>query len=135
MTTWIQGYNDNGAAVIRSAPPMACIESMRGAIQDILDNPMDASLEYTEGGKLGRYYGDFFIWRKHEVFHEFMSNFSLPKSAKKLKSARAMQFFYGQLLIKESGTQESGTKESGTKAKTPWYQNQRRAFPKVWTQS
>ena len=113
MNDWAQEYRDNGAAVVRGVLLPSWIERMRVAIQDILDNPGDASLEYTKDGKQGRYYGDFFIWRRHEMFKRFMADSPLPALAAQLMGASAVRFFYDQLLVKEPGTQEE----------TPWHQD------------
>lgn len=113
MADWINEYHENGAVVVRGVVPFDWIEKMRVAIQDVLDNPGDASLEYTKAGKTGRYYGDFFIWRRHEVFREFMENSPLPALAAKLMGANAVRFFYDQLLVKEPMTGDE----------TPWHQD------------
>jgi len=113
MSDWVQDYQENGAAVVRGALPMDWIEIMRAAIEDILVNPGAASLEYTKDGKPGRYYGDFFIWRRHEAFKRFMANSPLPALAAQLMDASAVRFFYDQLLVKEPGTAEE----------TPWHQD------------
>jgi len=41
---------------------------MREAIKRVLDHPGSASVEYTPKGEEGRYYGDFFLWRRDPDF-------------------------------------------------------------------
>lgn len=112
MTDWVLDYEENGAAVVRGVLSADWIERMRAAIQEVLDNPGDASLEYADD-KPGRYYGDFFIWRRNAVFKEFMMNSPLPELAATLMGASEVRFFYDQLLVKEPSTQ----------VETPWHQD------------
>ena len=56
-------YNANGVAVLRNVLDEKYLEPMRKAIDNVLQNPGSASIEYTPPSAKGRYYGDFFIWR------------------------------------------------------------------------
>ncbi len=109
----IAAYNRDGAIVVRDAIPMAWIKLMRRAIQTIMDRPGDAAVEYTPKGEAGRYYGDFFIWRRNDDFRTFMQDSPLAEVAATIMGAREMHFFYDQLLVKEPGTKEE----------TPWHQD------------
>ncbi len=112
-TQELQSYHDDGAVVLRNVVPMVWIEHMRKAIQLILDNPGDASMEYTPKNSKGRYYGDFFIWLRNNDFRAFIQNSALPEIAAKVFGSERVQFFYDQLLVKEPGTREE----------TPWHQD------------
>jgi len=109
----IAAYEENGAHVLRGVLPMDWIEVMRDAVERILTNPGSASLEYTPEGKKGRYYGDFFIWRRDPDFQAFMAESPMPELAAQVMDAKCLNFFYDQLLVKEPNTEEP----------TPWHQD------------
>lgn len=106
-------YRRDGAAVIRGILDLGWVERMQGAIDRILADPGEASVEYTPKGKAGRYYGDFFVWRRDEDFRAFMAESALPELAAELMGANSVHFFYDQLLVKEPLTEEP----------TPWHQD------------
>ncbi|MBZ0216758.1 MAG: phytanoyl-CoA dioxygenase family protein [Fimbriimonadaceae bacterium] len=109
----IESYERDGAAVLRGVLDMDWIERMQDAVDRILNNPGNASIEYTPKGKKGRYYGDFFIWRRDEDFRAFTMDSPLPQLAAQVMKATGVQFFYDQLLVKEPHTEEA----------TPWHQD------------
>ena len=109
----IDRYNEDGATVLRSVLPMEWVERMREAIDRILVDPGSASIEYTPKGKEGRYYGDFFIWRRDEDFRGLMMDSPMPELAAQIMGSESVHFFYDQLLVKEPKTQEP----------TPWHQD------------
>lgn len=109
----ISAYEENGAHVLRGVLPREWIAVMREAVERILDNPGAASLEYTPKGKKGRYYGDFFLWRRDPDFRAFMMESPMPEIAAQVMDATCLNFFYDQLLVKEPGTAEP----------TPWHQD------------
>ena len=109
----ILAFNEDGAAVLRGVLPLEWISVMQEAVEEILENPGAASMEYTPKGKSGRYYGDFFIWRRHPAFKAFMECSPLPEIAANLLNATKLNFFYDQLLVKEPNTAEP----------TPWHQD------------
>lgn len=79
---------------------------MGEATDRILANPGPGSIEYTPEGKPGRYYGDFFVWRRDPDFNEFMRSSPLPRLAAEFMQAEEIRFFYDQLLVKEPQTAE-----------------------------
>jgi ectoine hydroxylase-related dioxygenase (phytanoyl-CoA dioxygenase family) len=109
----IAAYERDGAAVLRGVLPLAWIEVMREAVEHILEDPGEASVEYTPKGKQGRYYGDFFLWRRDPVFKAFMQASPMPELAAQVMKSRRLNFFYDQLLVKEPNTAEP----------TPWHQD------------
>ena len=104
-------YELNGVTVIRDIIDKKWIYSMQTAIDSILKNPGLASIEYTPQNNNGRYYGDFFIWRRNNTFKSFAFDSNLPELAAKLLDSTKINFFYDQLLVKEPNTEE----------KTPWH--------------
>ncbi len=109
----IAAYECNGAHILRGVLPMAWIDEMRDAVERILDNPGSAAVEYTPKDKKGRYYGDFFIWRRDPAFRAFMMESPMPELAAQVMDAKCLNFFYDQLLVKEPNTTEP----------TPWHQD------------
>ena len=104
-------YNTNGVAVLRNVLDEKWLEPMRKAIDNVLENPGSASIEYTPPSEKGRYYGDFFIWRKNETFKNFAFKSVLPEIAANITGSKKINFFYDQLLVKEPNTKEP----------TPWH--------------
>ena len=109
----IRRYKEDGATVLRGVLGNPWIDRMREAVQEVLDNPGGAAMEYTKEGNTGRYYGDFFIWRRNQTFRDFMANSCLPEIAAQFMGAHEVAFFYDQLLVKEPNTKEE----------TPWHQD------------
>jgi len=107
----IASYRRDGAAVLRGIVAPEWIERMRAAIDRVLARPASTGLEYTPEGEPGRYYGDFFLWRRDEDFRAFMAESCLPELAARVMESRTVRFFYDQLLVKEPGTREA----------TPWH--------------
>ncbi len=78
-TETIREYEENGVCVVRNVLSPEWIARMGEATDRILANPSPGSMEYTPEGKTGRYYGDFFIWRRDSDFNEFMRSSLLPQ--------------------------------------------------------
>ncbi len=102
----IARYETDGATVIRGVVADAWLEIMRAAIQRALDDPGDAAVEYTPAGRPGRYYGDFFLWRRDPDFHAFIAESPMVELAAQVMGSARVNVFYDQLLVKEPGTQE-----------------------------
>jgi ectoine hydroxylase-related dioxygenase (phytanoyl-CoA dioxygenase family) len=61
----------------------------------------------------GRFYGDFFLWRRSEDFRAFAFTSPLPALAARLMRSGRVNLFYDQLFVKEPGSVEP----------TPWHQD------------
>ncbi len=109
----IEAYRRDGATVLRGVIDREWIGIMREAIDRILSAPGPASVEYTPKGRSGRYYGDFFVWRRDEDFRRFMAESPMPDIARQVMGSSLVNFFYDQLLVKEPQTAEP----------TPWHQD------------
>ncbi len=107
----IDDYRRDGAAVFRGVLPEAWIERMRAAIDRVLAAPGPLGYEYTPAEASGRYYGDFFLWRRDPEFRAFMADSPLPELAARVLGSSRVRFFYDQLLVKEPRTAEE----------TPWH--------------
>ncbi|MBH88557.1 MAG: hypothetical protein CMJ12_05275 [Pelagibacterales bacterium] len=104
-------YLNDGVTIIRNFIDLHWIKEMQIAIDHILSFPGKASIEYTPQENTGRYYGDFFIWRRNKSFKKFAFDSNLPELASKILDSKNINFFYDQLLVKEPKTKES----------TPWH--------------
>ena len=107
----LAAYRRDGAAALRGILDSGWIDRMRVAIDRILAAPGSASVEYTPKDKPGRYYGDFFIWRRDPDFAALMAESPLPELAARVMDSSNVHFFYDQLLVKEPNTAE----------RTPWH--------------
>ena len=104
-------YLNDGVTIIRNFIDLHWIQEMQIAIDHILSVPGKASIEYTPKENTGRYYGDFFIWRRNKSFKKFAFDSNLPELASKILDSKNINFFYDQLLVKEPKTKEP----------TPWH--------------
>jgi ectoine hydroxylase-related dioxygenase (phytanoyl-CoA dioxygenase family) len=100
----LANFARDGAAVLRRVLDPSWIEMMREAIEVALDAPGPMSREYAKPNEAGRYFGDFFLWRRFEAFRSFMADSPLPELASRLMGSKQVFFFYDQLLVKEPGT-------------------------------
>ncbi len=107
----VQALRDDGAAVARGVVPPSWIERMRDAIEAEQAAGSPTAAEY--GRAAGRFYGDFFLWRRSEAFREFASDSPLPALAARLMASDRVNLFYDQLFVKEPGSVE----------RTPWHQD------------
>ena len=102
----VREYHENGVCVVRNLISPEWIARMGDAVDRILASPGPSSLEYTPAGKSGRYYGDFFLWRRDPDFNAFMRSEALVQLAAEFMQPEEIRFFYDQLLVKEPQTQE-----------------------------
>lgn len=107
----LDAYARDGAAVLRGVLDVVWIERMRSAIERVLSDPGPMSREYAGPDHPGRYFGDFFLWRRDEDFRAIMADSPLPELAALILRSEEVFFFYDQLLVKEPGTDQ----------KTPWH--------------
>ena len=91
-------YEENGVAVLRNVLDEKYQEPMRKAIDNVLQNPGSASIEYTPPNEKGRYYGDFFIWRTNETFKNFAFKSVLPEIAANISESKRINFFYDYII-------------------------------------
>ena len=98
-------YNTNGVAVLRNVLDKKWLEPMRRAIDNVLQNPGPASIEYTPPNTKGRYYGDFFIWRKNETFKNFAFKSVLPEIAANISGSKKINL--PNTIMKIVGTPRS----------------------------
>ena len=109
----ILAFYRDGAAVVRGILDAAWIERMRAAVDRALARRGEFSFDHQEKGRPGRFRDDLFLWRRDPDFDAFMRRSPVPELAARVLGARAVRFFYDQLLVKEPGTE----------APTPWHQD------------
>lgn len=102
----VREYRENGVCVVRNLISPEWIARMGDAVDRILVDPGPSSIEYTPDGKKGRYYGDFFLWRRDPDFNAFMRSEPLVQLAAEFMQPEEIRIFYDQLLVKEPRTQE-----------------------------
>jgi ectoine hydroxylase-related dioxygenase (phytanoyl-CoA dioxygenase family) len=100
----LDDFERDGAAVLRGVLDASWIDSMREAIEVALEDPGPMSREYTKPKESGRYFGDFFLWRRFDAFRALMADSPLPELAARLMNSQQAFFFYDQLLVKEPAT-------------------------------
>ena len=99
-------YLNDGAAVIQGVIDSVWIDRMQRAVDGMLNSESKSAVEYTPKDKAGRFYGDFFLWRRNKVFRSFALDSILPEIAQHIMKSERVDFFYDQLLVKEPGTTE-----------------------------
>ncbi|MBC2665694.1 phytanoyl-CoA dioxygenase family protein [Novosphingobium flavum] len=108
----VDALERDGAVILRNVIEQSWIDKMRDAIDAVLAQGSNFSAEMSDDGP-GRFYGDFFVWRRDPVFRDFILNSNLAEIAAVMMRSSKVNFFYDQLLVKEPGTS----------AKTPWHQD------------
>src|SRR5690348_2352864 len=106
-----EGLARDGAAVVRGVVPADWIERMRAAVDAELAGASPTAAEY--GKAAGRFYGDFFLWRREPAFRAFALASPMPQLAARLMRSRTATLLYDQLFVKEPGSVE----------RTPWHQD------------
>jgi ectoine hydroxylase-related dioxygenase (phytanoyl-CoA dioxygenase family) len=101
----------DGAAIARAVVPQGWIDLMRGAVDAEMAGASPTAAEY--GDKAGRFYGDFFLWRRNPAFRAFAFDSPLPEIAARVMNAGRVNLLYDQLFVKEPGSVE----------RTPWHQD------------
>jgi ectoine hydroxylase-related dioxygenase (phytanoyl-CoA dioxygenase family) len=109
----LSAYEVDGVAVLRDVLDCGWIERMRRAIDCALDDPSQLSTEYTPRENPGRFYIEYFMWRRSAEFRAFMQDSPLPGIAAQLIHGGEIRLFYDQLFVKEATTNEP----------TPWHQD------------
>ncbi len=109
----ILAFYRDGAAVIRGVVEARWIETMRRAVDRVLERRGEFSFDHQARDRPGRFRDDLFLWRRDPDFDGFMRNSPMAELAAKVLGSRTVRFFYDQLLVKEPGTEQS----------TPWHQD------------
>jgi ectoine hydroxylase-related dioxygenase (phytanoyl-CoA dioxygenase family) len=109
----LSAYQTDGVAVLRNILDFRWIERMRCAIESVLGDPGELSTEYTPKEKPGRFYIEYFIWRRHHEFRTFVKDSPMPELAAQVMRSKEISLFYDQLFVKEATTDEA----------TPWHQD------------
>jgi ectoine hydroxylase-related dioxygenase (phytanoyl-CoA dioxygenase family) len=99
-----RALREDGAEVARGIVPLAWVERIRVAIEAELAAGSPTAAEY--GRAAGRFYGDFFLWRRNDEFRAFAFASPLPALAARLMASSRVNLFYDQLFVKEPGSVE-----------------------------
>lgn len=109
----IDEYWNNGAMVIRGILPMEWVDTMRIALEEVMDPSKQLGMDFNESSKKGRYFHGMFTWKFNQHYERFVMNSPLPQIAAKAMGSSRVNFFYDQTFVKEPGTVEA----------TPWHQD------------
>jgi ectoine hydroxylase-related dioxygenase (phytanoyl-CoA dioxygenase family) len=109
----LAAYDADGVAVLRNVVNARWLEAMSRAIDGVLSDPGELSVEYTPKEKSGRYYIEYFMWRRHPDFRAFVKDSPMPELAARILRSKEVNLFYDQLFVKETSTEEA----------TPWHQD------------
>jgi ectoine hydroxylase-related dioxygenase (phytanoyl-CoA dioxygenase family) len=109
--SWLAGFCEDGAGVLRRVVPQLWITRMRGAIDEVLAQQGPLAMNIASKG--GRFHNDLFLWRAHEDFRAFIFESTLPELAAQILKSLEVRLFYDQLFVMEPGGQTG----------TPWHQD------------
>jgi ectoine hydroxylase-related dioxygenase (phytanoyl-CoA dioxygenase family) len=109
----ILAFYRDGAALVRGIVEPRWIETMRRAVDRVLERRGEFSFDHQERHRPGRFRDDLFLWRRDPDFDAFMRSSPMPELAARVLGCQTVRFFYDQLLVKEPGTEQA----------TPWHQD------------
>lgn len=112
LPTEVSEYQEHGVVKLSKVFSLEWVEQLRGATEFALNNPGPFAEEYAKGS--GRFFGDLDVSKRISDFNDFVYNSGAAEMMGAIIESQKINFFYDQLLVKESGTNEP----------TPWHQDQ-----------
>lgn len=107
----VERFSKDGAIVLRGVF-QPWVEHLRAGAELNLANPGPLCDEHAAAqGTSGRFHDDQFLWRRHELFKEFVLHSGAGALAAKAMGSQTAHIFYDQLFVKEPGTPSP----------TPWH--------------
>jgi hypothetical protein len=94
------------------------VAQLREACDRVMARPTSLGADLTPLGKQGRFFGDFFVWRRDPVFCDLAMHSALPAVAQQLMRSSKVNLVWDHLLVKEPHTE----------VETPWHHDQ----PYAW---
>mmetsp|Transcript_75565 Transcript_75565/g.126019 ORF Transcript_75565/g.126019 Transcript_75565/m.126019 type:complete len:332 (+) Transcript_75565:163-1158(+) len=108
----ISRFAEDGAIVLRQVLSPAWVEALRATAEDNMQRPGPLCDEHAVAqGTGGRFHDDQFLWRRHDVCHEYVVNSGIGALAARAMRSHTAHILYDQLFVKEPGTS----------APTPWH--------------
>lgn len=102
----VADYSRNGAAVVRQAIGGNWLQRLRQAVDEIMAAPASTASDYRSERGGGRFFSDFFMWRRSESIDRFARCPEIVELAAKFMNADEVFLFYDHLLVKEPGTSQ-----------------------------
>ena len=100
----VERFSKDGAIVLRGVF-QPWVEHLRAGAELNLANPGPLCDEHAAAqGTSGRFHDDQFLWRRHELFKEFVLHSGAGALAAKAMGSQTAHIFYDQLFVKEPGT-------------------------------
>lgn len=108
----IATFEKDGIVCLRGLFDPVCVDSLRQAAEDSMQNPGELFAELAEQKKeAGRFFHDTFIWPRNETCRKFVFDSNAGNIAASMMRSGKVNIFFDQWLIKEPGTA----------TKTPWH--------------
>lgn len=106
----LEEYRQNGVVCVRRAFDQKWLDKLAAEIEQILANP-GLTADQSIPSDTGRFFNGFFQWINHPGIRDYIYNSPAYEIAAFLMESKTVQFFYDQLLVKDSGTSQ----------RTPWH--------------
>ena len=94
------------------------VEEMRAAVERAMASPGPLAADFSASPAKGKFYGEHFLWPRHEAFRRLAMHSPLPAIAAQLMGSRTAILAWDQLFVKEPHTE----------AESHWHQDQ----PYAW---
>jgi ectoine hydroxylase-related dioxygenase (phytanoyl-CoA dioxygenase family) len=107
-----EAYEQDGVVCLRKIFPLDWLQFLATAIEHVMAAPGPHAEEYGRGP--GRFFGDLEMALRIPEFRTFVTDSPAAEIAGRVMGVSRVNYFYDQVLVKESGTEE----------RTPWHQDQ-----------
>ena len=100
----IDRYEQDGVVLLRGVIEEEWVERLRVGIDYLMANPSPLYEDYDI--EKGRFFNDFYMWRRIPEFREWVFDGPGPEITAALMRCDQVNMFYDQVLIKEPGTEK-----------------------------
>jgi ectoine hydroxylase-related dioxygenase (phytanoyl-CoA dioxygenase family) len=107
----IDDFRENGVVVVKNALSSEWVETLRGALDDLMENPTKMGLEYAHKEDSTRFFGDQYMWLTKPDFRRIAFESPIGEIAGQVMGSESVTLFFDQVLVKEPGAVEP----------TPWH--------------
>ncbi|MEO9238582.1 MAG: phytanoyl-CoA dioxygenase family protein, partial [Jatrophihabitantaceae bacterium] len=98
----IEAFHTDGAVVLRDVISAQWLAQIEEGVEYVLAHPsVLAEATAVLGG--GGFSGDAFMWKTHQVFHDFIHHSPAARLAQQLFGSRRINAFYDQIFAKPAG--------------------------------
>jgi len=124
----VETWHRDGVVLLRGAIDDSWIEALREGVECCLRDSGPTSRDYSEGGK-GRFFADHNMYRRMDVFRQFLYESPVSAIAAQLMGARKINLIDEHLLVKEPGTENPTYWHHDL----PYYEVEGNDFCSIWT--